>query len=232
MTRPVAGDEVLAWFKNHRQPWPSSAHCDAIADRINRIAAGPWTDEEYDAAIDAEIAKFYAAAGVQRPPPAPEADVREYWDFNEVTAAAKTLLAAIPNMRDHWTRLEWAPETRGGTSAMDTLAEALTIAMPLIEWPFGRYERVSGQKKNKDWHFHALALAPLILRAMQNAGHQRLSLERNSIAVKILQQALNRASDRIVGIDEPAIAQFLKRWKGWRGLTTKQIADLCCLEAA
>jgi hypothetical protein len=222
MATPVTSKEVAGWFQAHSPPWPSEAHYDAIADRLNRFAAGPRTDDEMRAATDAAL----AAAGIRAAEP--KSDTRQLWNFQKTTMAAQVLLDAIPAMRAHWGDLEWSPLTRGGTAAMDTLGAALAAAMPFVEYPFGKYPPATGQKAAKAWHGYARSILPLVLRAMLTAGHRTPGLAANSIAIAVVRRALARATGHEV--PEGTIAAHLRRFPLWKGASTKEIAALCSLD--
>jgi hypothetical protein len=111
---------------------------------------------------------------------------------------------------------------------MDALSTALTVAMPFIEYPFGEYARTTGRKEPKSWHMPAVLVLPTILRAMMDAGHKNPGLARDSVAIAVLHQGLSQIGLRGMAMMTPtALAAHLRRWRFWKGLTTKQIAALC-----
>jgi hypothetical protein len=79
-------------------------------------------------------------------------DANRWWDIEAVTEAAKTLLKNAPAMLSHREGQRWAPQTRNGFEAIKALGDALFVAMPYIEWPFGYYERRTRSKRTKPGH--------------------------------------------------------------------------------
>lgn len=129
-------------------------------------------------------------------------------------------------MLKHWAQLAWAPETRGGHLAITTLQDALVIALPYIEWPFGRYERQTGRRKPKIWHLPARLIANVVIKEIIAAGHDEPSITRNSVVVRIVRKALIRMN--YPEVTNSAIGAYLTRWSQkyrqsprTRGLTTK-----------
>ena len=146
-----------------------------------------------------------------------EAD--RYWDFGAAFAAAKLLLESMPAMLRHWNGLLWAPETRGAHPAIKALQDALTVALPYIEWPFGVYERQTGRKKPKIWHLPAVMVANIVIKAMIEAGHDDPGITRNSIIVRVVCKALIRMRyPHVHMITASAVGAHLTRWDKKYGL--------------
>ena len=118
--RTITADEVRDWFGKSTRSRLGEAQYRHIADYLTKIRWPSDPDEPL---------------GSPAPPNNSEPD--EYWNFNAATDAAKLLLESFPGMLTHWQGLLWAPETRGGFAAIKTLQDALIIALPYIEWPFG-----------------------------------------------------------------------------------------------
>jgi hypothetical protein len=128
-------------------------------------------------------------------------------------------------MLRHWDGLQWAPETRGGFPAIKALEDALSIAQPYTEWPFGEYERAQSQKTPKAWHTPAHSIALIIIQVLGAAGQTNPAISRNSIVVKIVRKALIRMQvPNFHMITTTAIAAYLTRWDRQYGLTPQGIA--------
>lgn len=155
-SRKINATEVKQWFGNSSKAQLRPAQYDEIATRLT---------------------KFRWPSDPPAPPDSPwlpkiiETDPDRYWDFQATTQAAKTLLDSVPAMLSHWAGLRWAPETRGGYDAIKALSDALLVALPHIEWPFGEIERLNGQKRLKDWHTPAIIIANVVIKAMIEAGN-------------------------------------------------------------
>jgi len=151
-------------------------------------------------------------------PVATESDESDrYWDFDAVFDAAKSLHDTLPAMLRHWDGLLWAPETAGGHPAIKELQDALTVALPYIQWPFGKYERQTGRKKPKDWHLPAVMVANVVIKAMIEAGYNDPGITRNSIVVRVVRNALIRM--RVLNeITIGAVGAHLTRWDKKYGL--------------
>jgi hypothetical protein len=143
-------------------------------------------------------------------------DDDRWWDFDGATEAAKLLIESGPKMLKHWEGLRWAPETRPGYEAIGKLGEALAVALPYIEFPFGEYEPALGRKKPKDWHVPVVIIFGIIASALsQSLGNPRLS--RNAIMIRVVRSALHRMGYRYVEIG--AVSQHLIRWHAKYGLS-------------
>jgi hypothetical protein len=118
--------------------------------------------------------------------------------------------------------LRWAPETRDGHGAIKRLQEALLVALPYIEWPFGYYKRATGYKPQKLWHMYAFLVAQLIIHEMVVAGHAQPGITRNSVVVRVVHKALIRMSIPYARmVSNTAIGAYLTRWKAKYGLIPK-----------
>ena len=155
----------------------------------------------------------------------PEPDPDRWWDFDGAFDAANLLIKSAPAMTSHWRKLEWAPETRGGTQAIETLEKALVAALPYIEFPFGAYTRQTGHKKPKPWHMMAVMIACHVIKALSDAGQPNPAISRNSVAARVVQRALIRIGF-VRTIEISTIAQQLERWDKQYGLRPKTIAEL------
>jgi hypothetical protein len=190
-------------------------------------------DEAQYRGIAAGLTKFRWPADPPDPPGSPwlpkksEADLNRWWDFKGTTDAAKLLFDSVPLMLLHWEGLLWAPETRGGYDAIKKLGEALSTAMPYIEWPFGHYERQTRPKRPKAWHTMALVVARLVIGVMVEAGHDDPGISRNSVVARVVRRALirmNFSNSQMITLT--AIAAHLTRWDKKFGLTPAGIAAL------
>ena len=213
-SRTITASEVKQWFG-------SSGKAQLRSAQYGTIAAG--------------ITKLYWPSD---PPPLPdspwlpkvdtEPDDR-WWDFRATTAAAKTLRDSIPKMLAFQHGLHWAPETREGLGAIKRLEDALLVALPYIEWPFGHYKRTTGYKSPKQWHTYAFLVARLTIDEMVAAGYAEPGIARNSVVVRVVRKALVRmAIPYSRTLSDTAIGAYLTRRnvrahsKRDRGLTTKQ----------
>jgi hypothetical protein len=157
----------------------------------------------------------------------PKVDPDRWWDFQAATDAVKLLLYSVPRMLSHWERQRWARETRGGYDAIKTLGDALSVAAPYIEWPFGHYERQTRPKRPKPWHIMALSIARLVLRVMVEAGQKEPGITRNSVVVRLVRNVLIRMNFPNAKMVTPtAIGAHLTRWDKTFGLIPKGIAAL------
>jgi hypothetical protein len=174
-SRTITAAEVRDWFGKNPKSRLGNAQHREIAAYLTKLR---WPSD---------------AGGLLGPRPSTvEIGTDDYWDFDAATDAAKLLLESLPAMHRHWNGLLWAPETRGGYAAIKTLQDALVIALPYIEWPFGEYERQTGRKQPKTWHLPAVMVANVIVKAMIEAGHDEPGITRNSILVRVVRKALIR----------------------------------------
>jgi hypothetical protein len=202
--RTITAAEVKTWFGNSRKLSSKPEKYSEIATRLTRLR---WPGD---------------------PPPAPKADLKSrtrsksssgFWNFDAATEAAKRLHSFLPAMILHWQDSpEWSPETRPAYEAIKALDETLSVAMPYIEWPLGRYERQTGQKRPKEWHLYSILIASFVLQALIGAGDANPGISHNSLVVKIIKTALVRIN--IPGsktLSTGAIGAHLKRWKDTHG---------------
>jgi len=211
-SRTITAAEVREWFGNSGKSKLDEA-------QYSEIAAG--------------LTKFRWSGDPPPPPDSPwipkeiESDPNRWWDFRAATDAAKLLMGSVPPMLSHWDGQRWAPETRGGYDAIKSLGNALSTAMPYIEWPFGYYKRQTRPKRPKAWHTMALVVAWLVIRVMVQAGHDNPGITRNSVVVRVVRNALIRMNFSNSGIITlTAIGAHLTRWDKRFGLTPKGIAAL------
>jgi hypothetical protein len=171
---PITADEVREWLKGYGNPRPSEAVCAKVADVLTKMR---WASDPNPPPI---------------PEPSPDAD--PWWEFKSVAAAAKILHAAVPRMLRHWDGLRWAPETAAGHSAVKALGDALEVALPYIEFPFGPGEPQSPQQRPrpKKWHTPAIVIANIFVAALQGSGHQSPALSHNSTVVGAVSKVLVR----------------------------------------
>lgn len=175
-SRTITATEVRAWFGKSRKSQLGNAQYREIAAYLTKIR---WPSD--------------TGPHFQPCPVATESDESDrYWDFVAAFDAAKLLLESLPAMLRHWNGLKWAPETRGGHPAIKALQDTLTVALPYIEWPFGKYERQTGRKKSKIWHLPAVMVANVVIKAMIEAGHDEPGITRNSVVVRVVRQSLIR----------------------------------------
>jgi hypothetical protein len=209
-SRVITGAEVKGWFGNSCNARLGCAQYGEIAACLTKFRRPSDTPD---------FPRF--------PKDAIEARLNRWWDFKAASDAAKTLLDSVPAMASHWDGLRWAPETCGGYEAIKTLGDALVIALPYIEWPFGHYQRQTGRKRPKAWHIPAVLIAHVIVKAMIGAGHNEPGITRNSVVVRVVHKALIRMrfpdSEMITAT---AIGAHLTRWDEKFGLTPKGIGAL------
>jgi hypothetical protein len=192
-TRPIAPAEVRAWFKSSRTPLLNDTVYDEIAGLLTKMR---WPS-------DPDLPEI----------PKQETDADKWWDFRRVPDAAKMLLASMPAMLLHWEKLRWAPETRVGYEVIKELSDALSRALPYIEFPFGEYERLSPQKrpkKHKNWHMAAISVAHKVVKAITPYWSKRPSIHRNSIVIKVVREALGRMG--YPKVEASAISAHLTRF--------------------
>jgi hypothetical protein len=146
--RTITPAEIKLWFGNSSKASLSETQYSEIAARLTKCR---WpSDPPSDARFQGTIV---------------EDNSNDFWDSQAATKSAKMLRDSIPAMLSHWERLRWASETRAGYEVIKVFGDALSNAMPYIEWPFGRYERRTSRKKLKDWHMPAVIFANLIIDA-------------------------------------------------------------------
>ena len=141
--------EVREWFGNSRTVQLSDAQYREIACRLTNIR---WPSD-LPAASDS----------LWLPGEEAEDNPDRWWDFHGSSEAAKKLLSSLPAMTAHWDRLRWDPETRAGSQVIKTLTDALSAAMPYIEWPFGYFKRQTGRKTPKVWHTPSVVIARITI---------------------------------------------------------------------
>jgi hypothetical protein len=148
-----------------------------------------------------------------------------FWNFEAATKAAKTLLDDLPAMLLHWKDPEWSADNRAAYAATKSLDEALSTAMPYIEWPLGRYSPQTGRKRPKDWHMHSVLVAKLVMQALVDAGEHKPAFTHNSLVVRIIHKALVRMDFPNSGtLSLDAIGMHLARWDEKYGLLPKDAA--------
>ncbi len=211
-SRTITAAEVREWFGNSGKSKLDEAQYSEIAAGLTELR---WPAD---------------------PPPSPdsrwipkeiEVDPNRWWDFRAATDAAKLLMGSVPPMLSHWDGQRWAPDTRAGYDAIKSLGDALSTAMPHIEWPFGHYERQIRPKGSKAWHTVALLVARLVIWVMVEAGHADPGITRNSVVVRVVRKALIRMNfPNFQMITLTAIGAHLTRWDKRFGLTPKGIAAL------
>ncbi|MGC2222380.1 MAG: hypothetical protein WA624_08430 [Methylocella sp.] len=117
--------------------------------------------------------------------------------------------AAIPAMLSYWDGLQWAPETRGGYEAIKALDTALSLALPYIEFPFGKYERKTHRHRPKDWHMAAIVIARIFIEAMIKSVGKTPSLERKSRLIVVVNEVMRRMNYK--SVTDSAISRHLIR---------------------
>jgi hypothetical protein len=127
----------------------------------------------------------------------------------------------------HWERLRqpWASETRGGYVAIEGLRDALQVALPYVEWPFGKHEKQDYRKakRPKIWHGVVIEVAGVIGKALEQSGRRRArSYTRNSVLVRVVRQALIRMGHG-KNIEPSAIAAYLENRIGKFSMTAKRL---------
>jgi hypothetical protein len=227
----VTPDEVLAWFKRGHGPWPSVKRCKEVSGRINKMR---WPDDPPKPNKEPEPFGHWWDALIEL-------------NVEQAAARAKALLDDLPAMLCFWHGLQEAPKewlpiefdgielpegvrkedlvkqfvpglrVREGYDVIDQLRVALTAALPYIESPFGKYEKLDHRKRKrpKDWHAHAVAIAPVIAEALNEAGHEVRSTSHNTILVRVVREALLRIG--YANITEEAVAKHLTGWYGGHG---------------
>jgi hypothetical protein len=195
-SRTITPADVREWFGSRSRP--NEALCDEIAGRLTKMRWPSDPPDDPDSPwLQCEIL---------------EPDTDRWWDFEGAADAAKTLLASVPAMLSFWDQLRWAPETRAGHEAIKALGGALSLALPYVEFPFGKYER-QVRKRPKNWHVPAIIIASFIREALIQSGRGAPALTRNSVLVRVVRQALVRMEYPNIGTVTPtAIGAHLTRW--------------------
>jgi hypothetical protein len=169
-TRKITSLEVEQWFGPSSKAQLSDPQYKTIAARLTKMR---WPKDPPSLASLAMINT--------------QPDDR-WWDFRAATNAAKTLCDSFPKMLAFQEGLQWAPETRDGLGAIKRLQEALIVALPYIEWPFGYHKGAKGYKPPKQWHIYAHSVAQLIIHEMVVAGHAKPGITRNSVVVRVVRK--------------------------------------------
>lgn len=154
-----------------------------------------------------------------------------WWDSEKAADAARLLREDIPAMLWFWRRMRTTPaETRPGQrpmrlrrgyDAIEQLRDALDAAMDYIEWPFGQYDREEARKRHlhpkhpKPWHASAIPVARVIIAALRQSRHTVEGTSHNTIAVRIVRDALARMG--FGEVEKPAIAKILIKWADEHG---------------
>jgi hypothetical protein len=212
VSRTISAAEVKGWFGKSRKLKLSDAQYDEIAARLTKLR---WPCDLPDPPNSPGLPKEIRT------------DPNRWWDFQGSSDAAKVLLDSAPAMLRHWDGLRWATETSGGYEAIKTLGNALAIALPYIEWPFGDYEGQTGRKRPKAWHIPSVLIAHVILKVMVEAGRNEPGITRNSVVVRVVHKALTRMGyPNLRMITTTAIGAHLTRWNKKFGLTPAGVAEL------
>lgn len=191
----ITAADVKAWFGQRATGRLDERQYDAIAKKLNKFR---WPGDPVERPA--------------QPPPEPD----RYWDLGAATKAAKVLLDAMPMMKEHWQHLTWAPQTRDGYPATVALEQALQPALPFIEWPLGRYQRITSRKQRKEWEVPSILVARIFIEAVV-ASRGNPSLARNAVLVRVTHAALQRMGYRLnIGIS--GISAYLVRWDRQYGL--------------
>jgi hypothetical protein len=226
--RTITAAEVLKWFEGGHKPRPSIDRCVEIAARLTKMRWGS----------DPPLPELGANTWWHKVTPAPEwappskdnpnpgwvaepFEANPWWDPEKAAAAARLLLDDVPAMLWHWQRLRETPyETipgqqpmclREGHRAIEQLRDALHVAMPYVEFPFGQHQRQDHRKRKrpKAWHTPAVPITRMIVAALKQAGHSGAT-DKNSAVVRMVRQALSRMG--YGEIEKPTIAAYLKSW--------------------
>ena len=221
--RTISETEVQKWFGKSCKHKLSSSHYAQFAERLT---LSRWPGDPPDRAWH-----------IKKPEPDQAPD--RWWDFAGVFDAAKLLIKSAPAMASHWRGLELAPETSGGTQAIETLEKALIAALPYIKFPFGgAYRRQAGRKRPKLLHIQAVIIARDVIKALSDAGQPHPAISRNSVVARVVRCALIRMG-WVKALQVSTVAQQLERWYQRYGLrpitiarlTKKHEADICALLA-
>jgi hypothetical protein len=190
--------EVEGWFKCHREPWPNAAICVEIAARLSRMR---WGDDP----------RYGPPQPAAEDDPPPSKWDHPHWSSEQVADAAKLLYASAPAMLKHWENRRASPESNAGYHAIMMFRDAIMLALPYIECPFGkRYP----YKKPKNWlvpnwHMPAILIAYWISEARIKAGHPPpRKLSENTPTIKITHKALERMK---YVVERTTLAAYLTR---------------------
>jgi hypothetical protein len=201
-SRTITLSEVRDWFGKSKKLQLGRGQCSKIAARLTRLrwpSDSPTPTDTFDPEI-----------------------MEGYWDFDNATKAAKTLLEHVPAMLSHWKSLRPTAESRAGYEAIHNLKDALSTAMPYVEWPFGRYQRQTGRKQPKDWHIYSVLIARLVVEVLVVAGESKPGITHNSLVVRVVHKALIRMDfPNSAMITRDAIGAHLSRWNKRYGLTKR-----------
>lgn len=202
---PLTTADIVSWFANCRGAKPSEEACAEIARRLDGPPSPQWLAYSQDLESQQE--------GVPVSP--------EYWNFREVSAALKVLIAALPRVREHWERVADCDDALLARSALADLDKDLAASSTFIEYPFGEYAR-SHRKKPKEWHLAATIILRCVGDALAMVKKRRIKFSYNSPAVKITQLALERMGYGNVTL--ATIAKHAERWNSRFGnpMTTNE----------
>jgi hypothetical protein len=121
----------------------------------------------------------------------------------------------------HWHRTLSPVPGRDGYDTIERLRVALDAAMPFIEFPLGEYDREEARKRRlhpkhpKPWHASSIPVARVMIEALRRSGHTVGGTSHNTVAVRIVRDALARMG---YGENErPAIAKILTQWADEHG---------------
>jgi hypothetical protein len=225
--RTITPAEVLGWFKRGRKPWPSLEHCAEVAARINRMRWPGDPPKDDDEEVPEHFGDWWDAISAAARAKALVDDVPAMLCFwHGLQEAPREWLPSdfdgieLPKgIRKEDIVKQFVPDlrVREGYDVIDRLRVALKAALPYIEFPFGKYEKRDHRKRKrrKDWHAHAVIIAPVIAKALSRAGHAVRSTSHNTMLVRVVGEALHRIG--YTDITEAAIAKHLTNWFGEHG---------------
>jgi hypothetical protein len=198
-----------------------------VKEWLGKSAKSKLNEPQY-CAIAAYLTRCKWPGDPPAPPDSPwlartiDDDRKQWWDCKRVGQVARTLLDNMPAIVS---RLE--KTQRSDKDAARTLQEVLSKIVEYVEWPFGRYERQSGQKPIKLWHTYAQLIARTVISAIIEAGHESPAVTNNSVVVGVVQKAMIKMNVPNANvISRGAIGAYLTRWDKKFGMTPKGIAAL------
>jgi hypothetical protein len=211
-SRTITAAEVETWFGNSKKLKSRPEKYGEIAAALTKMR---WPSDRPASKLRSNLGRSQKNAS-------------GFWDFKVATKAAKMLRDDLPAMLLHWKDPEWSAHNRAAYAAIKSLDEALSSAMPYIEWPLGPYEAATGRKAPKAWHMPSILIAKSVIDALVAAGHDAPAITHNSLVVGIIQKALIRMQfPQSRTLSRDAIGAHLKQWNNkWGDLPPKRATDL------
>jgi hypothetical protein len=158
-----------------------------------------------------------------------EQPVLDEWPWNateakEIADGAKQLLEKLPIIAEHWHQ-QSRYLSKNPRETLLRLQDVLRACLPLIEYPLGEVEPAVGiPKASKQWQHYALLIARRAIWVLNKVGHNRPSLDRNSIVARVVHETMKRMQIRdIQTVTTSGVSAFLIRWHNHFGLVPESL---------